>query len=353
MIDGEKNAVNAMARAGMTLNTDYTFDYALPYYGIPKADEYSRIKAWRELNNELPAEAANGLPILSTLGYSSASWSHKQKDGRIEEGGWISWNVMAPTSGMYAFKIDAESGGDIDVKVNEAAVIYQGPTGRDIIAKEQIFLTKGLHNIRARARSGAFALYGISSALPGQPYGPAGVIGQSAYRSVLLRWPEVAGASGYNIYYKTRTETDYKPFNAKPLTFADTLHRLQGLEPDVTHNFVVTSLKNGQESAFSNEVTLVPLTELPIIAWRFNNENERAVSQSTEQDLIIKPSQIQMVGLKAMKNGHFTKRGMGIAGHPHEGQYVAQPNEEQYYQFTVTPAEKALMKLQASGVWRI
>ena len=104
MIDGEKNAIDGLARAGLTLNTDYTFDFAIPNYALGEADNYSRIEAWRALNNQLPAEATNGLPIRSTLTHTSAFWSNNAEGGNMTAGSWISWNVIAPETGYYALK---------------------------------------------------------------------------------------------------------------------------------------------------------------------------------------------------------------------------------------------------------
>jgi len=101
----------------------------------------------------------------------------------------MSWNIIAPASGRYAFQVETTSGGKVDVRVDEHQVVVQGQTGGKLENREGVFLTKGMHNLRARASGGAFELVGIACANPGQPYGISGLAGQSAYRSVILKWP--------------------------------------------------------------------------------------------------------------------------------------------------------------------
>lgn len=354
MVTGEKNAIRALARAGLTLNTDFTFGFALPDYALGHADRYSRIRAWRELNRELPAEATNGLPLLSTLTHTSTFWSNKAEGARLEAGGWMSWNVVAPESGTYRFSVTTTEGGAIDVKANEAVTLVSGATGGKLRNQEGIFLTKGLHSIRARALEGAFELTGISCSLPGQPYGSPGLEGQSAYRSVLLKWPEVSGADGYNVYYKTRTESGWRRYNDAPLQTGGEFYRVKDLEPDVTHNFVTTYIVDGEESAYSNQITAVPLIEADLAAWRFDDATGRGISPATQQDILLQPTEIEMVGLPPSSSGHMSKQAMGVDGMYRENDFILpEPDPGQYYGLTLAPVEGARMKLDRVefGVW--
>ena len=354
MVTGEKNAISALARAGLTLNTDYTFDFAIPDYALGDAKDYSRMRAWAELNNQLPAEANNGLPLLSTLSHTSTSWSNQAEGAQLEAGGWMSWNVVAPASGVYKFKAYTTPGGTIQVHANEAVTILEGATGGTLENKEGIFLTKGLHNIRARALEGSFELTGLAGALPDQLYGPAGLEGQSAYRSVLLKWPEVAGADGYNIYYKTRTETEWTRYNDALKTGAGELYRIKGLEPDITHNFVATYVKDGKESAYSNQITAVPLIEAELLAWNFDDAKNRAVAEASERDILLKKSAIEMVGLPASSNGHMAKQAMGVSGVARENDFIIPGvDESKYYALKIEPEANATLGLKRLefGVW--
>jgi hypothetical protein len=346
MVTGERNAVEAMARAGMSLNTDYSRDFAIPDYDFANAARYSRIRAWRELNNELPQEATNGLPLLSTLTHTSVSWSHLQEGPTLQPGGWMSWNVVAPATGRYSFRVESTPGGRIEVRVNEHQPVVAGDSGGVLENREGVFLTKGLHNIRVRAAGAAFDLLSIACAAPGQAYGLAGLEGQSAYRSVLLTWPAVEGAEGYNLLFKTRTETEWRRYNEHPLTVSGVPYRVRGLAPDVTHNFIVTTVAKGQESAYSNQVTAVPLVEAELLAWRFDNELGRAVHAVTRRDLLLRETTMDLQGAKASGNGHYGRQAMGTELVITRGV----PDEDVYFRLVAAPEEGASLMLKRLDV---
>lgn len=71
--------------------------------------------------------------------------------------------------------------------------------------------------------------------------------------SVTLNWKTSAGADSYNVY---RGDADGGPFNriatTKTTSYVDT-----AVSSDENYYYVVTALKNGKESGFSNQAKAV------------------------------------------------------------------------------------------------
>ena len=64
---------------------------------------------------------------------------------------------------------------------------------------------------------------------------------------------------------------------------------------------MVTYIQNGRESAFSNQLTAVPLIEADLISWRFDDAKNRGEAIYTQKDVLIQDTSIEMIGLQARR----------------------------------------------------
>ncbi len=274
---GEQNAMNALARAGMTVAADYTFDFAMPNYDLANADNYVRIQAWDTINDQLRAEPDNGLPINSTMSLTNVWWSNDGFSGSnsdrllvegetMEPGDWAAWNVITPTTGNYTLKVETLTGGAYELRVDDAPVL----TGTSGTAAEtaNIYLTKGLHSVRLVALSGSFKLNAIYGATAGEPYGVSGLTGEPGNAKAVLRWnyyPTVV--DGYNVYSRPITEADPNPVWTLRTTspVATPGFTVGGLTNDTFYEFAVRAVVGGVETAWSNGILLQPRVEAPAV----------------------------------------------------------------------------------------
>ncbi|MGC9452578.1 MAG: putative Ig domain-containing protein, partial [Oceanipulchritudo sp.] len=346
VLAGEINAMEALARAGMHTNTDYTFSFAMPDHAMAEFDDYVRMQAWSEVAGGLPAEVTNGLPVNSTFTADSRWWGKDVDGATVPAGGWISWNVIVAETGTYDFSIKTTGSGSLKLLVDDAHAVIAGSVGSELTGAEGVFLTKGLHSLRLIAGHDVGAegltLDYITCALPGQAPGLAGLTAFGANHKVIAQWPPVPDADGYHVYYKTRLESEWTRYGG--LTgFAGVPFAITGLDNDTTYNVVVTHVVGGVESAFSNMAAAATTASSPLLLWDFaNDDSARQSSASTNNDLFVESAVMEMVGLTATSNGHYSPDAM-TTGYPTEVYDYLDPSR--HFTFAVDPVDNSTMNL--------
>lgn len=270
MLQGELNAMSALARAGLAVNTDYTFDFAMPDSGIRNPESFKRIQAWRQMNAGLAPEATNGQPLTSIFTSPSAWLSRNTSGASMSPGGWFSWNVIAAEPGLYDFRLETTGTGTVSVRVNDATVALSGTAGGVRTSASPVFLTKGLHTLRVLTQGGTASLVSLSVTKPSQPAGFSGITASPGNAEAFVRWNAQAGATGYHIYIKSRLDSTFTRFTTTPVTGTQLF--VTGLQNNSTYNVVVTYIdSSGVESAYSNQVSVVPSENPPMLAWEFDD----------------------------------------------------------------------------------
>lgn len=278
MVAGERNAVETLARAGLVVAADYSRDFALPDYGMGRSAEYSRIRAWDAVHNELRPEPTNGLPVASAFTWQNSAWSHDgDRDGVLDAGDWVTWLIIAPETGTAVFQVDCSGDGAWNLQIDEDLTVLHASGGGIHEQAEGIRLIQGLHALRFRVTSGSMDLAGISGARPGQGYGPVGLIGGPGQEQIYLTLPQVTDIDGFHVYYRLRTETAWTRHNTSlvPADRAGTIYGIDGLRNDTTYQAAVTVVRNGIESAFSDLIIVAPQADAPIISWEFDDSGPK------------------------------------------------------------------------------
>jgi hypothetical protein len=358
MVDGEINAINALNRAGLAVNTDYTFEFAMPVRGVANPEDYRRIQAWRQLNAGLAAEPTNGQPLTSIFTANNSWLRLRTSNATLQNGGWFSWNVIAPQSGYYFFTLETTGSGTVSVRVNENEVPVSGSAGSTLKSVNPVFLTKGLHSLRVVNLGNNSELVALSVTQQNQPAGFNGLAGSPGNAEVALSWPAVAGASGYHVYYKTRLASQFTRVTASAIS-ANTF-TVQGLLNDSTYNFVVTYVDiSGSESAFSNQVDAVPSEVAVIMAWEFDDSTDKQAQVNSglltprAQSPYLAPGTSLTVGPWRIvdTNGHMVQDSLGFGG----GWGLAEIplRDDHYVGLSITPVAGALMRVTELqfGLW--
>ncbi len=264
MVDGERNAQEILARAGLEVATDYTRSFACPDWDLAHADDYRRMQAWDQVHGALRTEADNGLPVSSTFDAGNAWWDKGGEDGSLAAGQWLSWNVIVPETGLYVFRVEASAGGELELCVDEASTILSGATGEAIENADGVFLTKGLHALRLKAVSGGFDLSGVFGAAMGEPFGTSGLVGEPGNGKAVLRWDYHARrAEGFHVYYRRWDQDDWTRANDEPVTAQG--YTVDGLASGEPYDFMVrTIVPDRGLSALSNTIRLTPDVEAPM-----------------------------------------------------------------------------------------
>jgi len=113
------------------------------------------------------------------------------------------------------------------------------------------------------------------SSRPAAPAEPTGLTATAGNSQVSLSWTEVAGASGYHVYYATSAGVT-KGNGTKVANLATTSTIVTGLTNDAVYYFVVTGFNSGGESAESSEISAQPVppgdfTQASMTGiWRFH-----------------------------------------------------------------------------------
>lgn len=354
MVQGEKNAINALNRAGLAMNTDYTRGFAIPDNGIDSPETYRRMQAWQQLADTLQEEATNGQSITSIFTAESSWLSHQTSGSTMEDGGWFSWNVIAPETGYFDVQLETSGSGQVQVWANEAILALEGAAGDSLQTTSPIFLTKGLHTIRIINREAVSELGAISITKANQLPGFNGLTASPGNAEVYLDWPDIAGASGYHVYIKSRLESDFTRITTDPVTISE--YVAGGLLNDTTYNVVVTYLDDSlSESAFSNQISVVPSEVARLLAWEFDDSNTKTSGALPPQEQSPKLAAGITLVTGAWKgvdsNGHMTKDAVGFGGGWNLD--AIELRDDHYVGFAVTPEVDTILRLTELrfGMW--
>jgi len=152
-------AMDIFTRSGGMMNIWGTYDY-WPPHDIVNAASYPLMQSIRELNDRLPAEADNGLPVPAELTPANVvrwqSSDSRFKGALRERGKWASWLIVCPKTGAYEVKVNATGDGKFEVEA-DGRRIDMARTGRPG-APFRVALTKGQHGIRIRNAGGSFTV---------------------------------------------------------------------------------------------------------------------------------------------------------------------------------------------------
>ncbi len=352
MFQGEINAISALARAGLAVNSDYTFDFAMPDRGITNPDAYQRILAWKKMNSAIVPEATNGQPLTSIMTSSNAWLSRAVSGATMSPGGWFSWNVIAPASGLYNIRLETTGNGTVSVRVDDATVAVSGAAGGVLTSPSPVFITKGLHTLRVLTQNGTASLVSLTVSTPGQPAGFNGVSASPGNAEAYIRWNAVTGATGYHVYFKNRLDSTFTRFTTAPVTGTELT--LTGLQNNTTYQVVVTYLNSsGVESSFSNQVSVVPSESPPLVAWEFSDATNKtsgsipATLQSTAVSGV--PSILNGPARALSPNSFVNLDGLGWGSHG----FPTALDPNLYLGFNITPAAGKTLRLTQLnlGLW--
>lgn len=164
-----------------------------------------------------------------------------------------------PTAGAITYNVLRSTDG-----TNFSTIVSGVPSSNYVDAS----VTNGIlyfYQILATFPAGKTMTSAISAgSTPGMvPLTPGGItISQnSTGTDLVLSWPAVSGVTSYNIYLAT---TSGGPYGAAALsTTSSTGNGLSGLTPGTTYYIVVSSLNGTMESAYSTEISAIPLLSPP------------------------------------------------------------------------------------------
>jgi hypothetical protein len=161
-------AIDAFYRAGGELDVLGTYDQ---WYvdDAANAGNYPLVQAIDSRNNSLPVAATAGFVVPGTLSVAARAADVIQghnDSGFVQQGEWISWNVLVPSTGDYRVSAQTTPGGQVGIFVDDDPLI-DGATGSSIGDVSR--LTPGVHSIRVQSESGGFFIQSITISQVGAP----------------------------------------------------------------------------------------------------------------------------------------------------------------------------------------
>jgi hypothetical protein len=244
----QRDALNAWARTGGSLNTLGTYDL-FPGHQISNAGSYPLMQGTFDFLSELPPEPDFGLAVPAVLNPSASVLSRNATaGGRLDAYGWLSWTIVVPQTGTYRLSLDASAGGMAKLTVNDRNVLFNGPSGS--AAPATTTLTKGIHTVRVRAGSTeAFDVRSLTVEAVGAPASPVLTSLADANAAVNLAWEPVPGATGYRVLWGTAPGLRSNMLDAGPNLYTT----VSGLSSDQTYYFVVVAYNSLGQSLPSVE----------------------------------------------------------------------------------------------------
>jgi hypothetical protein len=169
--DAMAQAIDAFFRAGGELNVLGTYDQ-WHLDDSAHAGDYPLVRAIDSRNNALPVAATAGFVVPGTLSVAARAADviqGRNDSGFVQQGEWISWNVLVPSTGDYRVSAQTTPGGRVGIFVDDDPII-DGATGSSIgdVAR----LTPGVHSIRVQSESGGFFIQSITITRVGTPAAP-------------------------------------------------------------------------------------------------------------------------------------------------------------------------------------
>jgi hypothetical protein len=150
-----REAMDAFHKAGGELNVLGTYDQ-WHLADAANADEYPLVRAIDQEMRHLPAEPTAGVIVPGTYAVNARAsdvTDGKNDSGFTRPGEWVSWNLLAPTSGDYRVSAVTSPGGKAEVFV-DGEPITDGSSGSEM--GDTVRLTKGVHAVRVQNLGGEF-----------------------------------------------------------------------------------------------------------------------------------------------------------------------------------------------------
>jgi hypothetical protein len=150
-----REAMDAFHRAGGELNVLGTYDQ-WHLSDSPNADAYPLVRAIDQEMRQLPAEPAAGVVVPGTYAVNARAsdvTDGNNHSGFVRPGEWVSWNLLAPTTGDYRVTAITTPGGRAEVFV-DGEPITDGNSGSEL--GDTVRLTRGVHAVRVQSIGGEF-----------------------------------------------------------------------------------------------------------------------------------------------------------------------------------------------------
>ncbi|HKB06490.1 MAG TPA: PA14 domain-containing protein [Gemmataceae bacterium] len=161
-------AIDAFFKAGGELNILGTYDQ-WQMSDSANADDYPLVRGIDSKIRRLPAEPTAGVLVPGTMSVSSRSTDitdGKNDSGFTRNGEWVSWNVLASSTGDYRVSSKTSGGGRVEVFV-DGDPITDGGSGGDV--GDTVRLTKGVHSVRVQNSGGEFQVKDVKVKWVGPP----------------------------------------------------------------------------------------------------------------------------------------------------------------------------------------
>jgi len=201
--------------------------------GLLDISRYPIIQGIDDRASHLPPEPNNGILLPATIAPIQSSAGEPGWAGLAPlsvAGGWMAWNVIAPSRGQYsATLIPSGTNTAAVLLVDDAAIAGNGQwTGAAL-------LSKGLHSMKVRSTSSTpFQFKQIVLSEAGTLSPPAGFTVAGGDGQAILSWQPVDGATNYQVR-----------FGVAPGIFT------QAIDGGAATNLVVQGLTNNQEYFFA------------------------------------------------------------------------------------------------------
>lgn len=354
-------ALRAYQRAGGAINTYGTYaqwpswssSYAVE--GLLDLTAFPLLRAQRSFLASLPAAPVNGVQVPAALGPANAALASSGVPvASLAARGWMTWNLIAPQTGTYAFAITTGAGGAYDLVLDGATTVCSGTSGGTRTGT--VLLTKGIHGLRLRGTgAGGFSLTRIDTVISGAPTAPAITGVSDGNLSLSVTWGAVAGATGYRLRWGT---VSGQPDHVIECGTA-TAWTLTGLVHDTTYFFDVIAYNAAGPSQPSPERSAVALADGQsgtLLAWDFlasGSVDGGAVSvpvTSASARLDV-GSLVRGAGFTASALGYQNDRGAFATTSDLDGLTMAEARTKGLYvQWTVAPRSGTRMSLTTLSV---
>jgi hypothetical protein len=161
-------AIDAFYRAGGDLDVLGTYDQ-WQLADSANADSYPLVRGIDSKVRGLPAEPTAGVLVPGTLNVSARATDvtdGKNDSGFTNPGEWVSWNVLAATTGDYRVSASTTGGGQVEIFV-DGDPISDGGSGSSV--GDNVRLTKGVHTVRVQNTGGQFKVKDVRVSWVGPP----------------------------------------------------------------------------------------------------------------------------------------------------------------------------------------
>jgi hypothetical protein len=158
-----------------------TYDQ-FPREEIDHAADFPLWQAMSELSRSWVFQPTNGttLPAVLTPAmdhywndpgelahiHGPTCWGYDQPKppADLQAGGWMSWIVVAPQTGMYTVTAETTAGGQALVSADDATEVARSSS--DAVLSEKVLLTAGQHSLKIKCTAGNFRVQQLRADCP-------------------------------------------------------------------------------------------------------------------------------------------------------------------------------------------